>query len=152
MTPHLDTLHRLASGHRVLLDLGVRTGVSAWVLLDAAPEDGEVWSVDNAPHTAPDRVTHDPRWHFVRGDDQAGATWDQLPDRVDFAFIDTSHEYPHTLDELRNVSALRPSTIVLHDWNLHPVQRSAVEFLQRHPEWHIEGIEPSPWGLMWLTR
>jgi predicted O-methyltransferase YrrM len=152
MVPHVDTLERLATGHRVMLDLGVRTGVSTWALLDAAPDDGEVWSVDITGHQAPARVTGDHRWRFINGDDTADTTWDQLPSRVDFVFLDTSHEYPHTLQELERVAALAPSTIAMHDWNLQPVKQSVEEFLQSHPEWRIGGIEESKWGMVWLTR
>lgn len=150
MAPHVDSLCELARGATVALDLGVRTGVSTWALLDALPEGGVLWSVDREPPDCPARVTQDPRWRFVHGDDNDPTTWDELPDHVDFVFLDTSHEYPHTLHELRRCAALGPGIIALHDWALEPVQRSVREFLEES-YYVLGGVEDSEWGMAWLT-
>lgn len=89
-----------------VLELGSRGGNSTLAFLAAAEAvNGHVTSVDT------DRVTgfldgmfrwrDCPGWTFVQGDDMDGAVQARLPAGVDVLFIDTSHEYGHTLAELR---------------------------------------------------
>lgn len=151
MAPHIATLTRLAQYADSILELGIRAGVSTWALLDGLPPDGRMTSVDIAPLDLPARITTDPRWRQVIGDDREPALYHQLPAGFDLAFIDTSHEYHHTLEELTICASLGAQTIVLHDWMLDDVHDAVTGFCSRRP-WKIEGIEPSQWGMVWLSR
>jgi cephalosporin hydroxylase len=62
---------------------------------------------------------------LIIGDDLKVA--DQLPDQIDVLFIDTSHHYQHTLDELR-LYGPRATSILLHDTELeHPYMAPATD-------------------------
>ena len=89
-----------------VLELGARQGNSTLAFLAGVAESGgHVWSVDVT------NVIRDPngmapwkgsrRWTFVHGDDMDPEVQAKLPRKVDVLFIDTSHEYEHTLAELR---------------------------------------------------
>jgi predicted O-methyltransferase YrrM len=89
-----------------VLELGTRKGNSTLAFLAGAKTvDGSVTSVDL------DRVTDNPDgmlawrnvpyWRFIQGSDLDEAVQALLPVEVDVLFIDTSHEYEHTLQELR---------------------------------------------------
>lgn len=150
MEPHLATLTRLASGSCRALELGVRGGVSTWALLDGLPDGATLTSVDIDPvcrEIVPDRVKHDPRWTLRIGDDRTLP----LEGTYDFVFIDTSHEYEHTLLELELADRSGASVIALHDWALEPVERAIRVFMAADPAWSLE-IEESQWGFAILTR
>jgi len=91
--------------HVRVLELGSRKGNSTLAFLAAAVySDGHVVSVDIDPVAddpagmRPWRRT--PRWTFIQGDDMDEFVQAKLPPQVDILFIDTSHEYEHTLAEL----------------------------------------------------
>ena len=122
--PFLYEQARTREGVRVL-ELGTRKGNSTLAFLAGAKESGgHVWSCDVDP------VDHDPagmgpwrgvsRWTFVRGDDMDPAVQAKLPAQADVFFLDTSHEYEHTLAELRAyMPRVAPGGIALfHDTNL----------------------------------
>lgn len=107
-----------------VLELGSRTGNSTLALLAGAEESGgHVWSCDI------DDVTADPggmarwaacgRWTFIRGDDMHPAVRAKLPAQVDVLFVDTSHEYEHTVRELEAyMPRVVPGGVALfHDTN-----------------------------------
>ena len=107
-----------------VLELGTRTGNSTSAFLAAAVAvNGSVISVDI------DRVTDNPQmkpfigntaWRFVHGSDTEEAVQAVLPLEVDVLFIDSSHEYDHTLAELRAyMPRVVPGGVALfHDTNL----------------------------------
>lgn len=118
---HLPRLHAEASRPEVqIIELGVRSGNSTAAFLLAADEqDGHVWSVDvnspNVPYWTCER------WTLTIGDDLD--LIGELPDSVDVVFIDTTHAYQQTLDELRAYwPKVKPGGVVLlHDIELeHP--------------------------------
>lgn len=117
---HLARLHALVVevGAQTVVELGVRTGRSTVALLAGVERTGgRVWSCDlNAPGIPAEVVDH-PQWTFVRGDDVTVV--DQAPRPIDVLFIDTSHEYEHTLAELNAYAPLVRSggVVVLHDTN-----------------------------------
>jgi len=137
---HLPLLAELAARADVVVELGVRTGVSTVAWLYGLPEHGRLFSVDVAPR--PD-LPDDPRWTFIRGDDTDSDTIAQLPARADVVFIDTSHDYHHTARELDLYrSMVKPGgVIVCHDTELehpigvvgppYPVRRAIGEFCAR---------------------
>jgi cephalosporin hydroxylase len=104
-----------------ILELGTRAGNSTAAFLAAADAvDGHVYSVDVANPRCPDWWRESDRWSLHVGDDMAREAYDFAPDVVDVLFIDTSHGYQHTLDELRCfVPLVRPGGVVLcHDTEL----------------------------------
>ena len=82
MFPHYSTLTRYARECETIVEFGVRGGVSTWALLDGLPAGGYLYSVDIADCVVPPRVTSDPRWTFVIGDDLDPQVQVQLPSRV----------------------------------------------------------------------
>ena len=138
-----------------VIELGTRTGVSTIAWLYALEETGgHLWSVDI--DAAPPIGTY-PHWTFVQGDDMDSDVYGQLPYDVDVLFIDTSHDYTHTLRELNLYRWLvRPGgVILLHDTELphpegvigppYPVKKAVNEFCA------AEGLtwenRPNCWGL-----
>lgn len=119
--PFLHEQARSRPGCRVL-ELGTRKGNSTLAFLAGVKESGgHVWSCDvsdcarDPEGMAPwSRV---PQWTFVRGDDMDLSVQSLLPVQADVLFIDTSHEYEHTLAELRAyVPRVAPGGVVLmHD-------------------------------------
>lgn len=105
---YLPFLHETAKSYdnvRVL-ELGARAGNSTLAFLAAADAtDGHVWSGDIGNITRykdgmfPWR--ENPRWTFVHGHDMNPVVQARFPDEVDIFFLDTSHEYEHTLAELQ---------------------------------------------------
>ena len=122
--PFLYEQARSRPGCRVL-ELGSRKGNSTLAFLAAAQESGgHVWSNDITDVTLdPEGMrpwrAH-PRWTFTCGDDMDPAVQGLLPAEVDVLFIDTSHEYEHTLAELRAyMPRLAPGGVALfHDTNI----------------------------------
>src|SRR3989442_265699 len=101
---HLPTLYRLTvDGKRKrTLELGTRDGDSTIALLLAAREiGGTLTSVDLEPcpiaTARVDGAGLRDLWTFVQQDD-LGLDWDRP---IDHLFVDTSHRYSHTIDELR---------------------------------------------------
>jgi predicted O-methyltransferase YrrM len=149
MVPHLATLTRLASGASTVVELGVRTGVSTWAILDGLPGDGSLVSVDVDLCDVPGRVSADYRWTFLRGDSLEVEPIVRSP--LDLLFIDASHEYHQTLAELEMGERLRTRLIVLHDWNLPDVHDAVLGFTSR-TGYQIVMLERSDWGLVGLAR
>lgn len=124
---YLPFLHETARsyGKVRVLELGARAGNSTLAFLAAAEAvDGHVTSVDidrvtDRPEMR--RLSGHPRWSFIHGDDTDEAVRERLPAEVDVLFIDTSHEYEHTLAELRmHMPRVAPGGVALfHDTNLY---------------------------------
>lgn len=125
-----------------VLELGTRSGNSTAAFLAAAEwVDGHVWSIDiNEPLVPEWWIASEVPWtYFVEHDMDIGL--DELPATVDVLFIDTSHDYAHTLAELtRFVPLVKAGGVVLaHDTDLegmpelgpqdpYPVRRALDEF------------------------
>lgn len=151
MEPHTATLTALAADAQTIVEFGVRGGVSTWALLDGLPADGTMTSVDidqEVLSKIPDRVRDDPRWRLLIADDRA--TDVQLPDHADLVFIDTSHEYHHTVLELVIAHRLGAQVIALHDYALRDVA-DAVHGFVRLTGWRLT-VEESQWGLAVIER
>lgn len=122
--PFLHEQARSREGVRVL-ELGTRRGNSTLAFLAGAQESGgHVWSADTyACDRDPEGMlpwARCPWWTFTRGDDTDAAVQSLLPAQCDVLFIDTSHEYEHTLAELRAyMPAVTPGGVALfHDTNV----------------------------------
>jgi hypothetical protein len=158
MAPHVGHLAALASRARVVVEFGIRGGVSTWSMLSGLPADGELYAVDieDVRWRLPAAVRGDPRFHFVLGDSLTVV----LPDRADLVLIDSSHEFAQTVAELLRASKLKPPVIALHDYLYAPcngtVQRAVDGFVGPHyleqPAYRLARVEPSTWGLAILER
>lgn len=103
--PFLHEQARSRPGCRVL-ELGARLGNSTLAFLAGCAEtDGHVTSCDiDDVRRFPDGIgpfARSPRWTFVHGNDMDPSVQSLLPAQADVLFLDTSHEYEHTLAELR---------------------------------------------------
>jgi predicted O-methyltransferase YrrM len=133
---------------KIVVELGVRSGVStvAW-LHGLERTGGHLWSVDLNP--APPIIGG--RWTFIQGDDLSPEVLVQLPRLADIVFIDTSHTYDHTRNELAVYEHRVRSggCIVLHDVDVKsfpehttrqppfPVRRAVEEFAgDRRVDWY----------------
>jgi predicted O-methyltransferase YrrM len=150
MVEELDAMH--------VVELGTRSGVSTVAWLHALERTGgRLTSVDLDP--APD-IGEWPHWRFIRGDDLDPAVVKACSDPApDIVFIDTSHHYRHTCQELAVYRwVVKPGgLIVCHDTMLpvpegappgdprYPVRRAIDEFVK------AEGFQwvnvPECWGL-----
>jgi hypothetical protein len=153
MVPHLRHLTEYASQAKVAVEFGVRGAVSSWAILDGLPPDGVLYGVDIAENCPiPERVSNDPRWHFVVGD----SVKVDLPRHADFVMIDSSHEYDQTVLELERASTLTPDVIALHDYLDtrvgRDVSRAVDEFAASNGVYRLETVHSSPWGLAILRR
>ena len=150
MAPHIDTLTKYARESLTVVEFGVRGAVSTWAILTGLPPEGRLWSVEiNGNHNMPLAVTSDPRWTFIIGDDLDPKVQAQLPNPVDWVFIDTTHEYEQTVAELAYVLTLSPKAIVMHDYVMEPVLRAGTEFCEREG-WRVLANE-MPFGLATLV-
>jgi hypothetical protein len=153
MAPHLDQLTALALWAKVVVEWGLRGGVSTWALLDGLPPDGKLVGVDIVPDSylpLPPRVKEDPRFTLICGDDLLV----ELPHSIDLLMIDSSHEYFHTVAELDRVVALGPKVVALHDYlysDTPGVKRAVDEFVKWSP-YRLDVVHPSRWGLAVLLR
>lgn len=104
-----------------VFELGTRTGESTTAFLAAAEAaSGHVWSVDVDPPAVPLEWLQSPLWSFLQADDTSAQAQVWLPAECDVLFIDTSHDYHHTFEELRlYVPRVAPGGLVLcHDTKL----------------------------------
>jgi cephalosporin hydroxylase len=127
ISDHLVTLfvETLAAKPKFIVELGVRSGESTFVLERAAKIcDSRLLSLDVADCS---NVSSFKNWTFIQKDDiefgSGFADWCKLngyPPRIDVLFIDTSHLYEHTVQEIRAYfPLLSPKAKVLfHDTNL----------------------------------
>jgi hypothetical protein len=132
ISDHLLTLYAEAVEMRpkVIVELGTRGGESTRVLLKAAERcSGTLVSVDIVDCS--DTVSSN-RWVFVKSDDvEFGQNWPEwsrrhgLPETVNFLFIDTSHQYEHTLKEIGTwFPRLAPhAKAAFHDTNMRTLYR-----------------------------
>jgi hypothetical protein len=123
---HLEFMHDLVVSEdaKVVVELGVRDGVSTSALLAAVEKTGGLlWSVDTESiPPQPWDFEDDVPWRCIRGDDLTLAYSPHMPGRIDICFIDTVHWFHHTLAELR-LYAPKSEIVLLHDTELeHPWQ------------------------------
>jgi predicted O-methyltransferase YrrM len=154
MVDHVETLTGYAKQAKTIIEFGVRGAVSTWAMLDGLPKRGRMWSVDVVQFVVPVRVSSDPRWTFILGDDRDPDVQAQLPAHADLVFIDTTHEYEHTALELAFALTRTPKRIVCHDAEWPGVARATWEFCTRE-HWYIASYAPAgdvrgPFGLLTL--
>jgi predicted O-methyltransferase YrrM len=134
-----------------VVELGVRSGNSTCAFLAAVETvGGHVWSVDPERAHVPPHWFDSDLWTFVQADDLKVV--DEAP-VCDVLFIDTTHGYQQTWNELLNYAGkVRPGgVILLHDTELErpelsphddpfPVRRATEEFLTYYPVGDVEWV------------
>jgi len=159
---------------KLIVELGVRTGTSTFVFEKVATLCGA--SIISADLEDCSWTSTHPRRHFFRGDDvQFAALFEDfcrqrgLAPFVDVLFIDTSHYYDHTVQEIQSwFPLLSPRAKVLfHDTNLRLVgsrkdgcfalgwknERGVVRAIEEHLGIKIdEAKECTEYAGEWLVR
>ena len=109
-----------------VLELGARRGNSTIAFLAGTAESGgRVWSCDLMDvRGLPGGIgmwAQSPSWRLTVGDDMNPGVLAELPAEMDVLFIDTSHEYEHTLAECRAyVPRVKAGGVALfHDTNVY---------------------------------
>ena len=120
MQGHMTFLRDTAASYSkpVVIEFGTRGGNSTSCFLAAAEAaGGQVWSVDTCVPQVPGWWHSLDRWHFLQASDTSPEAREWLPAQCDVLFIDTDHQYQHTLDELAmHLPRVRPGGVVLlHD-------------------------------------
>lgn len=127
---HLETIFNetVKLQPKLIVELGVRGGESTFVFERAASmSNSNLLSVDIEDI---DFKSDYAKWQFYKGDDiELGKNFvkfakeNGLPEKIDVLFIDTSHEYKHTVDEI-NVwfpHLSENSIVMFHDTNISPI-------------------------------
>jgi cephalosporin hydroxylase len=130
ISDHLSALfyHALEASPRLIVELGTRGGESTRILLAVAEiTGGRMLSLD-VDDCSGIKVPHADRWEFIRGDDVAFGRDRFVPwcaarglaPKADVIFIDTSHLYEHTKEELKAWTGhlTDTGTLILHDTNM----------------------------------
>lgn len=127
ISSHLVDMYQIAvdADPDLIVELGVRGGASTFVFERVARVTGaRLVSVDIEDCS---NVSTDPEWVFVQEDDvtfgkrfEEWAKSEEMPYPIDVLFVDTSHTYQHTLDEIEAWTPhLSPdATMIFHDTNL----------------------------------
>jgi len=129
---HLPTLafECNAAAPKLIVELGTRGGVSTQTLIACAGANDAVMvsiDIDDCSH-----VANNAKWSFVHSDDLKFAKefpeWCKargLEPKIDFLFIDTSHEYAHTVAEIAAWFPFlaKKCRVAFHDTNLCFVYR-----------------------------
>jgi len=115
---HLEFLHQAVLGYRrpVVIELGVRSGMSTSALLSAVSEaeGGRLWSADIEQPQVPEEWFGESAWRFVQGGSLDAAVLRQLPKHCHLLLLDTAHRYEHVLAELAAwVPRVRPKGMAL---------------------------------------
>lgn len=149
---HLSCIYGLVIGAdaKTVIELGVRSGESTVVLAEAVTfTQGILHSVDigdcSPIQGRLDAYGIGACWRFYQDDSKAfGQKWDRSKP-VDIVFLDTSHYYHETVQEIAIFEPLlRPGGLFLfHDTTSQPdgVLRPILEFLERAPGWRFDHHE-----------
>lgn len=112
-----------------IVELGVRYGESTHALLAAINENkGKLHSIDISPCIEiREKLKDESNWKFIKGSNLQIVN--QWTEEIDFLFIDTSHEYKHTLEELNQWGKYvrKGGIIALHDTVLYPEVIEAIK-------------------------
>lgn len=136
----LYNLYHLAKKANIIVELGVREGISTRALLLGAKEGGgTVYSIDIDPCERAKRFIKNLKlnnWVFIQGNDlDIVKSWNK---EIDLLFIDTVHDYNHVLNELIEFSKfIEKGNILVHD-SLVPsygVKDAIKEFITKYPKW-----------------
>ena len=126
ISSHLPTLvyEVVIQKPKLIVELGVRNGESTKAFLTATKITGaRLLSIDVDDCSY---VSSDPKWLFYKGDDisfakkfKSYAKKNKIPSEIDILFIDTSHTYAHTLQEMKYWFSFltKNAKVIFHDTN-----------------------------------
>ena len=142
---------------KVIVELGVELGISTQALLLACKKGGgHLWSVDTGVCPEVQRwvkqAGFEEYWTFTMINDlKFVETWKKS---IDLLFIDTTHTFNQTLNELEAYSPHVTGNIFLHDSKvkMYQVDQAIKTFINRHKEWKYMEIPNIKHGLARLTR
>lgn len=147
-----DTYVELAKGAQNIVELGVYTGLSTSALLLAKP--AKMLSVDVQSHTFTivAEIEHNARlqgtdYKFLIANDLEIPAFEH-----DLLFIDTTHEYQQTLNELDHWGKLCKGKIILHDACVDSAFGAMMNWVYSNREYHIVHHDNRDCGLMVLER
>lgn len=132
-----------------IAELGVRCGNSTLAFLEGlhrAHNHGHLFSCDTDPcrHAVDlvDRTGYNDLWTFTREDSLTFAHR-FAPDSFNLVFIDTSHEFEQTLNELRAWSPLlvKGGRMLLHDTCSRPTVACAISVFLKDNPWPHYNID-----------
>ena len=136
----------IAMNTQQMIELGVQTGQSTIIFLKALQSTGgKLWSCDVDPlHGRIATIDPQPNWTFTKGNDLDTVV--DAPEDCDVIFIDTFHQYEHTIKEIKAYKKhLKPGGIfLLHDtWNpeFYGVTMAIGYFLQYYKGSHFYNFE-----------
>lgn len=159
MVPHTGHLSELAKDAQVILEFGIRSGVSTLALLNGLPVTGRMVSVDINPdcqnHLHP-AVKADPRITLIWGNALDPKLRARYPLEPDLFMLDAGHEYAETVAELQLASELGAKRLVLHDYLYTSpeckVKPAVDDWLAGGAPYEITVLHQSQWGLLVMDR
>ena len=148
---HMVYLRLEAHFAKTVIELGVRAGNSTIALLRGVTEvGGHLWSCDVNPPDVPPEWLALPQWTFVQGDDLDPKVIGHFPPVVGCVFIDTSHDYDHTLAELQAYAPRATHSVLCHDTQWAPGDHSL--FTATGPVAQALNTYCAEAGLAWENR
>ena len=148
---HLPTLKQYASECRVIVELGMRDGVSTWALLAGKPK--EMVSIDIIfPKVDIDlyKITRAEgiEYYFWLG----SSLEVKIP--CDLLFVDTIHTYDQLSKELKLWGNHVEKYIILHDTTSckEELEPAVNEFLEQNKQWSIDEVFENNNGLTILKH
>lgn len=133
---------------QIVLELGVGAGKSTKCILSAIEKTGgRLYSCDQTLYKNVieeiRKLNFDTIWQYLVSNDLKFLDeWDKSM-KADLIFIDTTHGYDHTLQELSLCSTIikQGGEILLHDTKLHPdVLWAAIDFIRTHREFELNEL------------
>ena len=109
-----------------ILELGTRHQLSTQIFIEALRQTGgHIWSIDKTEYAC--KIPKDDHQYvtFITSDDM-DYEWTEM---VDILFIDSSHKYQHTMDQMDKYWPFvkTPGVMVLADGASHPEQGAAID-------------------------
>lgn len=163
MADHLVRLYNFTAKipvkEKVVVELGVRYGTSTAALLAAVNDSGgHLYSIDIGAYPETQKIYKDePNWTFIQGDDMEVVKGWKKP--IDHLFIDTSHTFDHTLNELREWGnwVKLGGKITLHDLYVRDDEKSEVwdaieQHIKENPRKYNFKVFEGSYGLGVLRR
>jgi predicted O-methyltransferase YrrM len=147
----------MGSGGRIV-ELGTGPGESTRALMAGIPDGQTVYTIDSADRRFPVELGDFDKATFIRGDSVKTAE-DFPPESVSLLFIDTSHDFPRTIAELKQwESRISPDGIICgHDYyltlpNMNGVRPAVIEFLRegRENRWELQTFDDGHSGFFIL--
>jgi len=144
---HIPTIRQLACQAEIIVELGVRYGVSTIALMAGKPKRMVSYDINVPPNLKTLQSLLPGRWEFRQGDSRKV----DIPG-CDLLFIDTVHTAEQISEELRKHASQVRRWIAAHDTESFPEIRRPLEELVKSGGWHIVYTSSEDNGLWVLER